>query len=144
MRDASVFRGLHWQSLGPRFQGGRVESIDAVPGTSTIYVGFGAGNVWKTVNNGLAWTPIFEDQPTFTIGDLAVAPSDPDTVWVGTGENLLARSSFAGVGVFKSTDGGRSWAHELGPHGIGRNPSYRPCGCRSPESGYCLCRCSGP
>jgi len=122
MRDASVFRGLHWQSLGPRFQGGRVESIDAVPGTSTIYVGFGAGNVWKTVNNGLAWTPIFEDQPTFTIGDLAVAPSDPDTVWVGTGENLLARSSFAGVGVFKSTDGGRSWAH-MGleeTHHIGR------------------------
>lgn len=122
MRDASVFRGLHWQSLGPRFQGGRVETIDAVPGTSTIYVGFGAGNVWKTVNNGLTWTPVFEHQPVFAIGDLAVAPSDPNVVWVGTGENLLARSSFAGVGVFKSTDGGQTWSH-MGleeTHHIGR------------------------
>jgi photosystem II stability/assembly factor-like uncharacterized protein len=118
----SPFRNLHWKSLGPRFQGGRVESIDAVPGTGTIYVGFGAGNLWKTVNHGLTWTPIFEHQPTFTIGDLAVAPSNPQILYVGTGENLMARSSFAGWGVFKSTDAGLTWTH-LGleeTHHIGR------------------------
>jgi photosystem II stability/assembly factor-like uncharacterized protein len=119
---ASPFRNLHWKSLGPRFQGGRVEAIDAVPGTGTIYVGFGAGNVWKTVNHGLTWTPIFEDQPTFTIGDLAISPSHPQILYVGTGENLMARSSFAGWGVFKSIDGGQTWTH-LGledTHHIGR------------------------
>jgi photosystem II stability/assembly factor-like uncharacterized protein len=118
----SPFRNLHWKSLGPRFQGGRVESIDAVPGTGTIYVGFGAGNIWKTTNDGLTWTPIFEHQPTFTIGDLAIAPSNPSILYVGTGENLMARSSFAGWGVFKSMDGGRTWTH-LGledTHHIGR------------------------
>ena len=122
LNAASPFRGLHWASLGPRFQGGRVETIDAVPGTGTIYVGFGAGNVWKTVNNGLTWTPIFEREPTFTIGDLAISPSNPRILYVGTGENLMARSSFAGWGVFKSADGGETWTH-LGleeTHHIGR------------------------
>ena len=122
MREESPFRGLRWQSLGPRFQGGRVETIDAVPGTGIIYVGFGSGSVWKTVNNGLTWTPIFDDQPTSAIGDLAVSPSQPNILYVGTGESLLARSSFAGVGVFKSADGGTTWTH-LGladTHQIGR------------------------
>jgi photosystem II stability/assembly factor-like uncharacterized protein len=122
MRDASVFRGLNWQPLGPRFLGGRVETIDAIPETGTILVGFGAGNIWMTINDGLTWAPVFEHESTFTIGDLEISDSDPDTIWVGTGENLLARSSFAGLGVFKSEDGGRSWTnmglHET--HHIGR------------------------
>jgi photosystem II stability/assembly factor-like uncharacterized protein len=122
MRDQSPFRGLHWQSLGPRFQGGRVETIAAVPGTGTIYAGFGSGSLWKTVNNGLTWTPIFDDQPTGSIGDLALAPSDPRIIYVGTGENLLARSSFAGMGVFKSLDAGATWTHMglTDTHHIGR------------------------
>lgn len=110
MKEESPFRGLRWQALGPKKQGGRVETIDAVPGTATIYVGFGAGNIWKTTNGGLTWQPIFEHEPTFTIGDIAVSRSDPQTIWVGTGENLMARSSFAGLGVFKSTDAGKSWS----------------------------------
>jgi hypothetical protein len=66
----------------------------------------GSGNVWKSDNNDLTWTPIFENESTFTIGEIAIAPSNPDIVWVGTGEVLMARSSYAGTGVFKSTDAG--------------------------------------
>ncbi len=122
MREESVFRGLSWQALGPWFLGGRVESIDAVPGTGTIFVGFGAGNVWKTTNSGLTWEPVFEHESTFTIGDLEIADNDPNIIWVGTGENLIARSSFAGMGVFKSLDRGKSWTNMGLPesHHIGR------------------------
>ncbi len=122
MREDSVFRGLSWQALGPRFLGGRVETIDAVPGTGTIFVGFGAGNVWKTINSGLTWEPVFEHESSFTIGDLEISDSDPNIIWVGTGENLIARSSFAGMGVFKSLDSGKSWVHMGLPesHHIGR------------------------
>ncbi len=122
MCDESVFRGMLWQELGPRFMGGRVETIDAVPGTGTIYVGFGAGSVWKTTNNGLNWSAVFEHESSVTIGDLEISDSHPQIVWVGTGENLMARSSFAGMGVFKSEDSGKTWTnmglHET--HHIGR------------------------
>lgn len=122
MRDSSPFQGMHWFELGPRFMGGRVETVDAIPGTGTIYVGFGAGNIWKTTNSGLTWKAVFEHESSVTIGDLEISDSHPDIVWVGTGENLMARSSFAGMGVFKSEDGGESWTnmglHES--HHIGR------------------------
>ena len=110
LRNESLFNHLKWRSVGPRKQGGRIESIAVPPGiNSTIYVGVGSGNVWKTVNNGITWIPVFENESTFTIGDVAVAPSDPNVVWVGTGEELMARSSYAGTGVFKSTDAGETW-----------------------------------
>ncbi len=103
---------LEWRAVGPRMQGGRIESIDVAAGRpATIYVGVGSGNLWKTSNNGTTWTPIFEKESTFTIGDVAVAPSNPDIVWVGTGEVLMARSSYAGTGVFKSTDAGKTWTN---------------------------------
>lgn len=123
LRKKSLFKNLEWRSVGPRKQGGRIESI-AVPSgvNSTIYVGVGSGNLWKTINNGITWTPIFENESTFSIGDVAVAPSDPKVVWVGSGEELMARSSYAGTGVFKSTDAGATWKH-MGledSHHIGR------------------------
>ena len=110
LEDRSRFRDLSWRALGPRFQGGRIESI-AVPSgpSSVIYAGVGSGNLWKSENHGTTWKPIFEDQPAFAIGCVAVAPTDAQTVWVGTGEVLMARSSFAGAGVFKSEDGGDTW-----------------------------------
>ncbi|MFP6676102.1 MAG: hypothetical protein VB878_13550 [Pirellulaceae bacterium] len=116
MAENSRFKQLAWQTLGPKFAGGRIESIDASRGDlSTLYVGVGAGGVWKTVNGGLTWKPIFQHESTFAVGDITVAPSDPDTIWVGTGECHLSGSSFAGTGVFKSTDAGKNWTN-MGLH----------------------------
>jgi len=118
MDETSPFRDMRWRPVGPVKAGARVEAIAAPPGnTGTIYVGVGSGNVWKTVNNGLTWTPIFEHESTFTIGDIAVSSSNPDIVWVGTGETQPRHSgySYAGTGVFKSTDAGRTWRN-MGLH----------------------------
>ena len=108
----SPFRDLEWRAVGPMQAGARVEAIAVPPGSQgTIYVGIGSGNLWKTENNGLTWTPIFEKESTFSIGDVAVSPSDPDIVWVGTGETQPRHSgySYSGTGVFKSDDAGARW-----------------------------------
>jgi len=116
LKAESPFKDLAWRAVGPAFCGGRIQSLAVHPARPyTLYVGVGSGNVWKSDNNGLTWTPIFENESTFTIGEIAIAPSDPDIVWVGTGEILMARSSYAGTGVFKSTDGGKTWAN-MGLH----------------------------
>ncbi len=112
MERTSSVKDVKWRAVGPRMQGGRIEAIAVAQGrTSTIYAGAGAGNVWKSVNNGTTWTPVFEKESSFTIGDIVVAPSDPNIVWVGTGEVLMARSSYAGTGVFKSTNAGATWTN---------------------------------
>jgi photosystem II stability/assembly factor-like uncharacterized protein len=110
MAGESIFKNLQWRSLGPTFMGGRISSIKGVPGKSSlIYVAAGSGNLWKTENNGTTWEPIFDHESAFSIGDIAVAGSNPDILWIGSGEELTARSSFAGTGVFKSIDAGRTW-----------------------------------
>ncbi len=112
MERASPFATLAWRAVGPRMQGGRIEAIAVDPSRpSTIYAGAGAGNLWKSVNNGTTWTPIFEKESAFSIGDIAVSASHSNVVWVGTGEVLMARSSYAGTGVFKSTDAGATWTN---------------------------------
>lgn len=112
MRTSSTFHALQWEPVGPRMQGGRIESIAVSPrDTAVRYVGVGSGGLWKTVNNGLTWAPIFEQQAAIAIGDVAVSKSDPDTVWVGTGEVLMARSALPGMGIFKSKDAGKTWAN---------------------------------
>lgn len=103
-----------WRAVGPRQQGGRIEAIAVHPRrASTMYVGPGSGNLWKTTNAGLTWTPIFERESAFSIGAVAIAPSDPEVVWVGTGESQPRHSgySYAGTGVFVSEDGGARWRH---------------------------------
>ena len=119
----SPYRDLKWRAVGPQKQGGRIESIACPAGhTSVMYVGVGSGGLWKTVNNGTTWKPVFQDQSTCAIGDVAVAKSDSNVVWVGTGEVLMARSAIAGTGVFKSTDAGTTWEN-MGlndTHHIGR------------------------
>ncbi len=110
LREESLFAKMKWRTVGPAYQGGRIESIACPDGyTSTIYIGVGSGNLWKSVNNGTTWKPIFDNESTFTIGSVAVSKSNPDVVWVGTGEVLMARSSFAGTGVFKSVDASQTW-----------------------------------
>lgn len=116
MKQVSPFKDLKWRAVGPEFQGGRIEAIACHPQDPyTFYVGAGSGNLWKTENNGLTWTPVFEQESTFTIGCIAVDPNRPETVWVGTGEILMARSSYAGTGIFRSLDGGKTWRN-LGLH----------------------------
>ena len=111
LEETSPYKKLKWRALGPTRQGGRIEAI-ACTG-STIYLGAGSGNLWKSVNNGITWTPIFEKESSFSIGDVALAPSDPDIIWVGTGETQPRHSgySYSGTGVFKSIDGGATWQH---------------------------------
>ncbi|MDA1221441.1 MAG: hypothetical protein O3B85_05410 [Planctomycetota bacterium] len=101
------FGDLHWRAIGPRLCGGRVEAI-AVAG-DTLFVGAGSGNLWRQRGESASFEPVFDDQPSFAIGAVAIAPSDPDVIWVGTGEVLMARSSYAGDGVYLSRDGGTSW-----------------------------------
>jgi photosystem II stability/assembly factor-like uncharacterized protein len=114
MLAASKFKDLQWQFLGPTNVSGRITDVAVVAPKGrnyTIYAASASGGVWKTENEGTTWTPIFENQATAAIGDIALAPSDQNVVWVGTGEHNIFRSSQAGCGVFKSADGGRTWAH---------------------------------
>ncbi|MFV1988435.1 MAG: hypothetical protein ACC682_14230 [Gemmatimonadota bacterium] len=103
---------LEWRQIGPTIMGGRVADIAGVESDpSTFYVGTATGGVWKTINGGTTFEPVFEDQPTSSIGDVTVAPSNPNVVWVGSGEPQNRQSSPWGMGVFRSTDAGRTWTH---------------------------------
>src|SRR5450830_358102 len=106
-----LYSGLRWRMLGP-FRGGRVAAATGVPGRpNDFYFGAVNGGVWKTIDGGRIWTPIFDGQPTASIGAIAVAPSAPDTIYVGSGESTLRDSMGFGNGVYKSTDAGKSWTH---------------------------------
>lgn len=104
--------GLEWVSLGPVLNSGRVEAVQGDPRSpGTLYAAFGSGNLWKTVDAGLTWRPIFEEQSALGIGDIALAPSDPDVLWLGSGESLKKARNFTmpGTGVFLSRDAGETW-----------------------------------
>jgi photosystem II stability/assembly factor-like uncharacterized protein len=108
---ALPFTELRWRMLGP-FRGGRTDAVTGVPGRpNEFYFGAVNGGVWKSVDAGRVWTPIFDEQPVASIGAIAVAPSAPDTIYVGTGESTLRDSTGFGMGVYRSTDAGRSWTH---------------------------------
>ncbi|HYM24209.1 MAG TPA: hypothetical protein VEU08_13415, partial [Vicinamibacterales bacterium] len=102
---------LHFRPLGP--EGNRVASITGVPGDPmTVYIGAADGGIWKTIDAGINWRPIFDDKDVSAVGALAVASSAHDTVWAGTGEPWLIRPYYTlGDGVYKSTDAGRTWRH---------------------------------
>ncbi|MBA3639579.1 MAG: hypothetical protein H0W53_09900 [Acidobacteria bacterium] len=112
MKEASPYRQNEWQYLGPKDISGRATDIAVAerPGGRRIYAAYATSGVWRTDDN-VTWTSIFDDMPSTSIGDLAVAPSNPDIVWVGTGEANIFRASMAGVGIYKSTDGGQTFTH---------------------------------
>ncbi|HEV2424872.1 MAG TPA: hypothetical protein VGZ29_08595 [Terriglobia bacterium] len=109
--DPSLFAGLKWRLIGP-FRGGRAVAATGVPSQPTVYY-FGAvgGGVWKSTDSGLMWHPIFDSEPVASIGAIAVAPSDPKVIYVGTGEGDIRSDTSMGDGVYKSTDAGRTWQH---------------------------------
>ncbi|MDT5295992.1 MAG: hypothetical protein QOJ76_2872 [Acidobacteriota bacterium] len=109
--SVAVLAGLRWRMVGP-FRGGRVNGVTGVPGNpTTFYFGSVGGGVWKTVNSGRTWTPVFDEQPVASIGAIAVAPSSPNVVYVGTGEADMRSQISYGNGVYKSSDAGKTWAH---------------------------------
>ena len=107
---SGVFSGLRFRSIGPAVTSGRVIAFAVDPNDRTkYYVAIASGGVWKTVNAGTTWTPVFENEGAFSIGAVALDPKNPSTVWVGTGERNSQRSVGYGDGVYRSDDGGKSW-----------------------------------
>ena len=113
MAQSSPHRTIPWQYLGPTNISGRSTDVAVadVESARRIYVGYATSGVWVTDDNGSTWRSIFDHYASSSIGDIAVAPSNPDVVWVGTGEANLFRASMPGVGVYKSTDGGKTFRH---------------------------------
>src|SRR5262245_30862955 len=109
--DPSLYSGLRWRMLGP-FRAGRVNAVSCVAGQpDTFYFGSVGGGVWKPLNSGRTWTPIFDSTNVASIGAIGVAPSNPDVIYVGTGEADMRDSIAFGNGVYKSTDAGKTWKH---------------------------------
>ncbi len=109
--DPSLYSGLKWRMIGP-FRGGRVNGVSGAPGqAATFYFGSVGGGVWKTTNAGRTWAPIFDSQPVGSIGAIGVAPSNPNVIYVGTGEADMRSQISYGNGVYKSTDAGTTWKH---------------------------------
>lgn len=110
--DPAMLAGMKARSIGPAGMSGRVASIDVVRSNPDImYVGAATGGLWKSVNGGISWNPIFDDQPVAAIGAVSIFQQNPDVVWVGTGEGNPRNSASVGNGVYKSLDGGRTWKH---------------------------------
>ena len=122
-RIDSVLENLPWRNIGPAIMGGRIDDFAVVESNPRIiFAATASAGIWKTTNNGITWEPLFDDQPVSSIGDIAVAVSDPSIVWAGSGEPANRQSSSWGNGVYKSTDGGETW-HHMGledTHHIGR------------------------
>src|SRR5450755_1771961 len=114
--DPALYQDLHWRMIGP-FRGGRTVAISGVPSQPNVfYMAPNNGGVWKTTDYGRTWNPIFDHQPddpehSGSIGALAVAPSNPSTIYVGSGEGLRRPDLSVGDGMYKSTDAGNTWKH---------------------------------
>ena len=116
--EAGLFGQLRYRHIGP--VGNRVIAVVGLPGDPTIYyVGAASGGIFKTTDGGVTWEPVFDSQPVSSIGSLAVAPSDPNVVWAGTGETFIRSNVSQGTGIYKSTDAGKTWVC-MGLEGTGR------------------------
>lgn len=109
----SAYDGLKWRNIGPAFMSGRIADIDWDPTDDSVwYVAVGSGGVWKTTNAGVTFTPVFDEQASYSIGNVTVDPSNPHTVWVGTGEDVGGRHVGFGDGIYRSDDGGKTWTNK--------------------------------
>ena len=109
--DQKLYSEMRWRCIGP-FRGGRAVAVSGVPHQPNVfYMAAVNGGVWKTTDFGNTWNPIFDDQPTGSVGALAVAPSDPNIIYVGSGEGLQRPDLATGDGVYKSSDAGKTWTH---------------------------------
>jgi len=107
MENSSSFNALVWQFLGPKNTSGRMTDVAVSPDKDFILAASASGGVWKSADLGESWQPIFEKELSSSIGDIAIAPTDKNIIWVGTGESNIFRSSHAGSGIYKSVDGGK-------------------------------------
>jgi photosystem II stability/assembly factor-like uncharacterized protein len=109
--DPSLYQSMKWRCIGP-FRGGRTVGAAGIPSQPNVfYIGVNDGGVWKTTDAGRTWKPVFDDQPTGSIGDVAVAPSNPNVVYVGSGEGLQRPDLSTGDGMYRSDDAGKTWRH---------------------------------
>src|ERR1051326_7905182 len=109
--DPALYGAMKWRMIGP-FRGGRTVPVDGIPDQPNVFfIGVNNGGVWKTTDYGHTWTPIFDGQPTQSVGTLGVAPSDPNIIYVGSGEGLRRPDLSTGDGIYKTTDGGKTWTH---------------------------------
>jgi photosystem II stability/assembly factor-like uncharacterized protein len=112
MAESSWMKNFPVRNIGPTIQGGRIVDIEVnLKNPNEFYLGFGSAGIFKTVNNGITFEPIFDQQDALGIGDFALSQTDPLLIYVGTGEKNSSRSSYAGSGVYKTTDGGKNWTH---------------------------------
>ena len=107
--DPSLFNSMKWRMIGPHRGGRTIGAVGVPQQPNTFYMGVNNGGVWKTTDSGRTWDPIFDDQPTGSVGDVAVAPSNPNTVYVASGEGVQRPDLSVGDGVYKSTDAGKTW-----------------------------------
>ncbi len=123
LRKNSLVANLPARNIGPNVQGGRIVDIDVLPEDEhTWYVAYASGGLFRTTNNGQSFDPLFDNQGALGIGDFAIAPSEKQVIYIGTGENNSSRSSYAGAGIYRSVNGGASWEYRglAGTQHIGR------------------------
>src|ERR1700726_1834507 len=109
--DSKLYSEMHWRSIGPP-RAGRARALAGVPSQPNVfYIGFDNGGVWRSTDFGSTWAPLFDNQPTGSIGAIAVAPSDPNIIYVGSGAGIIRPDLATGDGVYKSTDAGKTWTH---------------------------------
>ena len=110
-QSPDLYSGMHWRQIGP-LRGGRGRSVVGVPSQPNLfYIGFDNGGVWRTTDYGASWEPLFDRESTGSIGAIAVAPSDPNVIYVGSGAGIIRPDLATGNGIYKSTDAGKSWTH---------------------------------
>jgi len=108
--DSTLLAGFRWRPIGPAIMGGRITDVEGIPGPSkTFFIAAASGGIWKTTNGGTTFRPVFDNERVISMGDLAIAPSDTNIVWAGTGEEDSRNSISPGGGIYKSSDGGLTW-----------------------------------